>query len=399
MSVLRMRILYASGLHVPDHTGGAHLTLHTLLQKLVARGIECEAVSGMPSGPSLTMNRIRRRISGRQWLGSAHHRNGYPTYRAWRWLVPQLVAQRIDRFRPDVVVTQLDGRVEIAELAIARGIPTVVRIPDEYFFPEKWVKLHQTGLLLLTGGSDYVRDRFGFTTPPSYPCIDLDAFRSDERTNTFVTLINPKAVKGLDTALELASRLPERRFLFVESWPLAKDERRALRRQLRALPNVVWRSLTQDMRAVYAETAVLIVPSRWRESFGRVVVEAQVNGIPVVARDVGGLSWTVGAGGVVIPEFAPAEAWVEAVERLMSDSARYQELSAAARANALGARFQPDAIAERFLEMLQGHIEASGRSHSRETLRPRDSRLGDRANATTASSSAASDSTRLSVQR
>jgi hypothetical protein len=51
-----------------------------------------------------------------------------------------------------------------------------------------------------------------------------------------------------------------------------------------------------------------MVPST-DEAFGRVIVEAQVNGIPVVARRTGGIPEALGDAGVLLPPDAPGAAW------------------------------------------------------------------------------------------
>ena len=44
---------------------------------------------------------------------------------------------------------------------------------------------------------------------------------------------------------------------------------------------------TPDPRDFYRVSRVVPVPSLWRESLGRVAVEAMANGIPVIASDRG----------------------------------------------------------------------------------------------------------------
>lgn len=46
---------------------------------------------------------------------------------------------------------------------------------------------------------------------------------------------------------------------------------------------------------------VVLMPSLWEESFGRVAAEAMANGIPVLSSDRGALPETVGAGRFVEP--------------------------------------------------------------------------------------------------
>jgi len=48
------------------------------------------------------------------------------------------------------------------------------------------------------------------------------------------------------------------------------------------------------MRAAYGRSRLLLAPSRWVESWGRVASEAQISGLPVIATKSGGLPEAVG---------------------------------------------------------------------------------------------------------
>lgn len=77
--------------------------------------------------------------------------------------------------------------------------------------------------------------------------------------------------------------------------------------------------------------SVLAAPSqttaRWREQFGRMIVEALTCGVPVVASDSGEMPFVVGPAGVVVPE-GDAEALAAALDRLAGDAASRTSLAA-----------------------------------------------------------------------
>ncbi|MBK7864929.1 MAG: glycosyltransferase [Archangiaceae bacterium] len=107
-----------------------------------------------------------------------------------------------------------------------------------------------------------------------------------------------------------------------------------------------------DVQRVYPALDVLAVPSQWREPFGRVSVEAQACGVPVLASQVGGLPETLepGSSGRLLPKHDPA-AWVAALLELALLSAPEREAwcSAAVRA---ASRFDAAKIAEQFERLL-----------------------------------------------
>ncbi len=84
-----------------------------------------------------------------------------------------------------------------------------------------------------------------------------------------------------------------------------------------------------DILCAPSETTV-----RWREQFGRMIVEAQSCGVCVVGSDSGEIPHTIGDGGVVLPEGNHA-AWHEALVGLLHNSTARAELGEKGRARAV----------------------------------------------------------------
>jgi len=235
-----------------------------------------------------------------------------------------LVEKTIAEFKPDVVFAQLNEAREILALAKRYGCRTALYVLDVE---------HETNFLALESEPDLIfavseftrselHRRFGKESHVLYPLVDFDLYRT-RRTTEFVTMINPVQVKGVEIALELAERLPRQEFLFVEGW--GTDP--AVVRRIERLPNATYMRKQMDMRAVYGRTRVLIVPSQWEEAFGRVVLEAQASGIPVIASRTGGLPEAVGDGGILIDEYRNPVRWLSALQGLLDDRSSYRILS------------------------------------------------------------------------
>lgn len=97
----------------------------------------------------------------------------------------------------------------------------------------------------------------------------LEPFQGD-----CITLVNANQNKGVAVFLDLAKRMPDRKFLGVLPYY----------GELRVPPapgNVEWVPFTDDIREVLKRTRILLVPSYY-ESFGRIAVEAMLNRIPVL---------------------------------------------------------------------------------------------------------------------
>jgi glycosyltransferase involved in cell wall biosynthesis len=64
---------------------------------------------------------------------------------------------------------------------------------------------------------------------------------------------------------------------------------------------------------------------RWKEQFGRMLIEAFACGVPVVASDSGEIPYTVGSAGVIVPETDAAGCAVE-LAALLADPRRRRHL-------------------------------------------------------------------------
>jgi glycosyltransferase involved in cell wall biosynthesis len=137
-----------------------------------------------------------------------------------------------------------------------------------------------------------------------------------------------------------AREIPEAKFLVVQSRGRWEHALEVLKFKPEDFPNVKVISHQHDMRRVYASTRVLLLPSLWHESGARVIAEAQLNGIPVIASDTGGSAELIGKGGVVLPlpqevrdrrgEVVATEEhlrpWLAELTRVVRDQRYYEEL-------------------------------------------------------------------------
>jgi len=98
----------------------------------------------------------------------------------------------------------------------------------------------------------------------------------------------------------------------------------------------------------------VLMPSVWEESWGRVVSEAQVSGIPALASNTGGLPEAVGPGGMLVDRQADLSDWLHALSQLWDDDARYDHYARAARTHSHRPEFQPNAVVSRFIEQTLG---------------------------------------------
>ncbi|KEQ80921.1 hypothetical protein M438DRAFT_280712 [Aureobasidium pullulans EXF-150] len=159
----------------------------------------------------------------------------------------------------------------------------------------------------------------------------------------FVGMINPCVVKGSHILVELAKVCPYFDFLVYKSWGFDDD----IGKQMQHLQNMTTRPTCTNMEDAWRDIKVLLVPSVWFEAWGIVVVEAHLRGIPVISSNAGalpeamlGLDYVIPVTTVdgkrdeketyIVPEqdIAP---WADALNELMTDRVRYEEVSTKVR--------------------------------------------------------------------
>lgn len=175
-----------------------------------------------------------------------------------------------------------------------------------------------------------------------------------------VTMINPCVEKGLPIFLGLADSHPHLDFAAVPTWGADPATLAALSSR----PNVRLIEARDDVGEVLAGTRVLVAPSLWPETFGYVVVEAMLRGIPTLASNMGGMPEAKlgveyvlpvrpalpAGGGYESPE-QDLEPWSAALEELLGSEAVYDLCSRRSREAAH--RFLPGSGVGAFEALLQ----------------------------------------------
>lgn len=259
----------------------------------------------------------------------------------------------ITNCRPDVVVgnsvIRLAWRKLRAECAL-RGIATVLYVRELTTFPHLEAMddpadaLVANAMSLARGARDRGHD---CAFVPSV--VDVGATLTDS-SRRVALLINPIPTHGVELLWEIAGQLPEIPFVLQESWPLSPEQIAIIEQSCAARNNVDFVRSAPPGPGLYSEARVLLVPHRI-DNRPRVVLEAQANGIPVVASDQPGLRELVGPAGILLPP-EDADRWSTEVSRLWKDQAYYEDLSNQARTRAQRSEIQPAQLVERFLEVV-----------------------------------------------
>ena len=285
----------------------------------------------------------------------------------------------LDKFRPDMVFTYGGHCLELcmADEATDRHIPMAFFLVNGNYQGTRWCRDIDMILTDSRATSDYYRKKYGIVPVVFGAPINPESVVAENHQRKNVLFVNPSYAKGVSVAILLATLLEEKRpditFEILESrgsWKDALHEvTTALGTPRTSLRNVMVTPHTQDMRQVYARAKLLLAPSLWFESFGRVTAEAMMNGIPAIVTNRGGLPEVIGNGGIVVnfppqcyeppyrtmigPEqLAPL---ADFIERCWDDPAFYQTYCH--RVLAQGARYAAPAVARRFMRAVAPLME------------------------------------------
>jgi glycosyltransferase involved in cell wall biosynthesis len=288
-------------------------------------------------------------------------------YRCWRLAVSEREKgawqkqfdNRLDAYRPHVVLGYPSPACPLLSRAAQKGYPVFyvahnlaavdhgIMIPDE---------------ISVIANSPYTAAKLSEITKKVVgivlEMVEGEAYRVAIRDPRYITFVNPVCEKGVDVAIDIARALPNESFLFVKGgWLQTTTNDSDALLSLPMKPNNVdvW-EYQADMRSVYKETDILLVPSQFNETFGRVIVEAHMNSIPVIAANVGGIRYTLGTGGILVEPKDQPRVYVDALTRLRADETFYRRLSMAAFENSQRPEFDPELQVDNFIRLVESHF-------------------------------------------
>jgi len=360
-----LRLLFASPHSYLDPSSGAAATTRDVLEALAARGHDCRALSagvldyhGEVRLDHLFASQglhVRRALAARDVGGPIEVRDLMldgvrvtlmPTSssrsdqapareESAAWL--DLAAQVLDRFRPHILLTYGGHPVVpiLMRWARGRGIPAVFHLHN-FAYPDRGAFTDAAAVLV---PSEYSRrhhsHHLGLESTAIAPPVRPERVVASDPHPRFLTFVNPALIKGLTVfariACELGRRRPDIPMLVVEGRAGA-GALAQLGIDLAGVRSLSWMPNTPDPRRFYRFSRAVLMPSLWRESFGRVAAETLFNGLPVLASDRGALPETLENAGLVlhvpdrytpetyeVPTAREVEPWIAAIERLWDD--------------------------------------------------------------------------------
>lgn len=376
-----------------DPTSGAARSIRSVAELLARNGwdVRFVATTGSEAGLNLDASRLRELFHveatfhpPHSSIGPSHltfthggvsysllDSEGYSIDQARVFLAADLdalVSAEAAAYDPEVLVTYGSSEEEVRRRAKlrAQGMRVVFFLGNLCYFHERSFAEVDAILTPSRFLSEAYVERSGVHSSHLPPCVCLGEVLAPCVEPVLCTLINPSVDKGLAFFLEIVriagARRPEIPFLAVESrgsGDLIGEVGRSLGVDLEKA-NLHIAKNTSQPRQIYSVTRILLAPSIGPDAGPRVVAEAQLNGIPVIASDRGALIEMVGSGGFVLPvtdqcggACQPHEAnlWFELICRLYDDSTLYQ---AACRSSyAAASRYRTGEIDRMYVEFFR----------------------------------------------
>jgi glycosyltransferase involved in cell wall biosynthesis len=387
--IAALKFLFFSPHALTDSSSGAARTVQTLLTELKSLGHECLVVSGtiidgpnhlfdqvIPLEPvdSYTIGGTDIKIPFRKvvfqnvehLILGAKASNAGDLMAYEESVLRTLFVDAFDRFQPDILITYggFTSNFFAGLYAIAKGRKSVLyAASDTYRKSSDFIHVQLVSSLskALTSKIASATHLPIVTIPPMINRADVTC---ESRSPEFVTFINPRLDKGLKLAVAVARESLRRnkpyKFLFVES---RGTNATALSEcpELSECSNVAFAKNVSNVRAIYEVTRVLLFPSVWFETAGMVAIEANMNSIPVLASNVGGIPEMLdGAGYLFDPPAAMLadwtsppppnylEQWLSVLDRLHENPAEFD--SAVLRAQAADQRYNLRSMAQKFVD-------------------------------------------------
>ncbi len=290
--------------YVPKHNAGAETTLHDILKYLVSREWDAHVVLK----PESNLNPQNVVQPEEYYIDDVH-------------VIPSANKRPFIGYIPkaDITISHLECSERTHLYSSEWKIPSVHLVHNTHPLTKRWMSSSDGAIV----NTKWIKEEPNFLyDKPSVvvnPPVNPDDYETTKGKS--ITLVNLWEDKGSHVFYELAKRMPEIQFLGVKGGygeQVIKD-----------LSNVTILEHTPDMKSVFSQTKVLLMPSKY-ESFGRVGVEAMASGIPVLAEPTPGLLESLGDAGTFADRLNIDE-WESTLRDLLKP-AKYGKTSKMAKA-------------------------------------------------------------------
>lgn len=133
----------------------------------------------------------------------------------------------------------------------------------------------------------------------------------------YILHVNPQEHKGINKTLAIAEDLPEHNFVVIGKNPSKKTKEKMER-----LDNLNYRGYVDNIKKLYKNCKIVLMPVKWHEPYGMVPVEAGFYATPTIAADKGGLLDSIGCEDLIV-EAESTKKYTEKIKEVDRDYSKY----------------------------------------------------------------------------
>lgn len=143
--------------------------------------------------------------------------------------------------------------------------------------------------------------------------------------NKFVTMINIHMLKGGELFLYLIENMKNIPFLGIQTEPNSEEldsliETAINKRNKESSVKCKYITRTNNIREIYEQTKILLIPSLVDETFCRVANEAMLNGIPIITTGAGNIKYLLNNNSDFIIPINDKIKWIEKITKLYNNN-------------------------------------------------------------------------------
>lgn len=147
-----------------------------------------------------------------------------------------------------------------------------------------------------------------------YPRIPELRYKTEEICRDRILFFNPIKAKGIDIILHLAQKFPNEVFEVKETWGnnmMRSTDKGNFPR------NVIFDKFEYKYSNIYDHCKLLILSSQIAEGYGRGIIEANINSIPIIASNIGGIPEAAGNNQCLVNDYSNTEAWSYTLQEML----------------------------------------------------------------------------------
>jgi len=272
----------------------------------------------------------------------------------------RVIRRAIEDFAPTVVLTWMNRATAHCPHATASRRFVHIGTPRGYYDPKYY--RHCDHLIVTTQDlmqfyvrSGWAADRVSvipnFAPEARATSVSRAALDTPDDAPLLLALGRLHRNKGFDVLIGALARLPEHYLWLGGDGPLA-DELRDLAKARGVSQRVRFLGWRDDTAALFAAADIFVCPSR-HEPFGNIVIEAWMQGVPIVAAASEGPGTLIedGKSGILVP-LEDEKAMADALAALARDRALAERLAEAGR-QTYEAGYTPEVVVPRYIALFE----------------------------------------------